>query len=120
MALHLNIAEEFSPVPVGRYKTDGDKSGQVFREECLYPKIRDAMKKQTILIVDFTGMYGLSSSFLEEAFGGLVREKGLNSADILRVLRFRPEESYFDLYIDLTKGYINKAKPARTKTEHYA
>ena len=120
MTLRLNIAEEFSPVPVGRYRTDGDKSGEVFREECLYPKICDAKDRKTILIVDFTGMYGLSSSFLEEAFGGLVRENGFTSDEILKMLRFHPEKSYFDLYINLTKGYISKAKPTKAKTERYA
>ena len=120
MALRLNIANDFSPVPVGRYRTDGDKSGEAFRDDILYPKIRAAKEKQTILEVDFTGMYGLSSSFLEEAFGGLVREKGLNPDEILRMLKFLPEKSYFDLYIKLTKKYINDAKPTEPEAEHFA
>ena len=120
MALHLNIAKEFSPVPVGRYRSDGDNSGQAFRDDILYPKICAAIKNQDTLKVDFTGIHGLSSSFLEEAFGGLVREKGLNPDEILRILIFLPEKSYFDAYIKLTKKYINKARPMEPEAEHFA
>ena len=109
MTLCINIAKEFSPVPIGRHRIDGDKSGEAFREDILYPKIRVAMEKQEILEIDFDGMYGLPSSFLEEAFGGLVREKKLNSDDILRTIKFRPKKSHFDLYIELIKEYIKKA-----------
>ena len=120
MTLRLNIAKEFSSVPVVRYVKDGDKSGEEFREKFLYPRICDAMNKKIILEVDFEGMHGLSSSFLEEAFGGLVREKGLSPDDIIRLLRFLPKKSYFDLYIKLTKEYINKAKPTESEPAHYA
>ena len=112
MALHLNIAKEFSPVPIGRYKDDGDKSGEVFRDKFLYPKISEAQKKNEKLEVDFTGMYGLSSSFLEEAFGGLVREYNLNPDDLLDIIVFLPKKSHFDLYIGLAKEYIKEAKQA--------
>ena len=114
MTLRLIISTEFSPVPIGRHREDGDKSGEAFREDILYPKICEAMKKQELLEVDFTGMYGLSSSFLEEAFGGLVREKRLNPDDVLRTIKFLPENSHFDLYINLTKEYIKEAVSTST------
>ena len=109
MTLHINIAKEFSPVPIGRYRADGDKSGEAFREDILYPKIFIAIKKQESLKIDFTGMYGLASSFLEEAFGGLVRKHHLSPDEVLRTIQFLPKESHFDLYIDLTKQYIKEA-----------
>ena len=112
MTLRINIAEEFSPVPIGRYRDDGEKSGEAFREDILYPRIQVALEKQEILEIDLTGMYGLASSFLEEAFGGLVREKGLNSDDILRTIKFLSEESHFDLYIECAKECIKNAKVA--------
>ena len=110
MALRLNIAQDFSPVPIGRYRTDGNKSGEVFREELLYPRIRSALDKGESLEVDFTGMMGLNASFLEEAFGGLVREHDdLTSEKILQAIKFLPENSYFDTYIEVTKEYIQEA-----------
>ena len=111
MALHINIAKDFSPVPMGRYKADGDKSGQVFREKLLLPKIQAALAKKEFLNIDFTGMYGVHSSFLEEAFGGLVRHHKLNPEDVLKTIVFLPEKSHFDLYIELAKEYIREAKP---------
>ena len=111
MAFRINIAKDFSPVPIGRYREDGDKSGETFRDDILYPKIRAALDKQDILEVDFTDMSGLSSSFLEEAFGGLVRKHHLNPDEVLKTIKFLPEKSHFDLYIDLTKGYIKEAIP---------
>ena len=111
MALHINIAKDFSPVPMGRYKADGNKSGEVFRKKVLLPKIRIALANNDILKVDFTDMYGVHASFLEEAFGGLVRNHGLNPEDVLKTIVFLPEKSHFDLYINLTKKYIREAKP---------
>lgn len=109
MAMVLKVASEFSPVPIGRYKGDSDKSGEVFREDFLFPRISEAMKQGDVLIVDLEGMEGLSSSFLEEAFGGLVRENKLSPEDVLRTLKFKPENSYFDPYIENTKKYIREA-----------
>ena len=111
MAFRINIAKDFSPVPIGRYRGDGDKSGETFRDDILYPKILAALDKQDILEVDFTDMSGLSSSFLEEAFGGLVRKHHLNPDEVLKTIKFLPEKSHFDLYIELTKEYIKEATP---------
>lgn len=112
MTLRINIAEDFSPAPIGRYRTDSDTSAEAFREDILYPKICIAIEKREFLEIDLTGIFGLASSFLEEAFGGLVREKGLNSDDILRTIKFLSQERHFDLYIDIAQQYIKKAGDA--------
>lgn len=52
------------------------------------------------------GMKGLSASFLEEVFGGLVSETELSSEQVRQVLRFTPEDNYLKLYIDIIKSYI--------------
>lgn len=66
----ISIAEEFSPSPAGRYLTDGPFPGEKFREEFLMPALRDFGD----VTVDLDGTAGFGSSFLEEAFGGLVRK----------------------------------------------
>ncbi len=74
----IRICEDFTDTPGGRYITEGDFSGELFRNKILYPKLQEANGDK--LIVDFDGCYGFGTSFLEEAFGGLVREyniKGL-------------------------------------------
>jgi hypothetical protein len=66
----VNVARDFSKYPAGRYNEDGPASGQAFREKFLIP----ALKENKKLTIEFDGTRGYGSSFLEEAFGGSVRE----------------------------------------------
>jgi len=74
----ISIAKEYSVTPAGRYYTDGTYSGQRFREEFLYP----ALQEYDQVVIDLDNTLGYGSSFLEEAFGGLIREKGMQFDDI--------------------------------------
>ncbi|MHB8580512.1 MAG: STAS-like domain-containing protein [Ignavibacteriaceae bacterium] len=65
----IKVASDFSRYPAGRYADDGPFSGQRFREEFLRP-VLDA---NDTAIIELDGVRGYGSSFLEEAFGGLVR-----------------------------------------------
>ena len=67
--MKLGIAEMFSPFPGGRFRSDGPFSGQEFREDHLAPALHRGDK----VIVGLDGVKGLPPSFLEEAFGGLIR-----------------------------------------------
>jgi hypothetical protein len=69
--LIISVARDFSKFPAGRFNEDGDFSGQRFREQLL---IRGLSKAERV-IVELDGTAGYGSSFLEEAFGGLVRLK---------------------------------------------
>ncbi len=86
----INIAKDFSRYPAGRNIGDGPWSGAKFREEYLIP----ALEKDCDVEVILDGTRGYGSSFLEEAFGGLVRRgyvaikdrlKFNTSSDSLRV-----------------------------------
>ena len=74
----INFAKDFTRFPAGRYRKHGDCTGQVFREDHLVPALRGNER----VIVDFTDVFGVPSSFAEEAFGGLIREEGLCLNDI--------------------------------------
>ncbi len=74
----ISIASAFSRVPAGRFRTDGPYSGERFRDDFLLPPLIDGQQ----VIVDFDGARGYGSSFLEEAFGGLVR-KNVVSPDVI-------------------------------------
>lgn len=76
------IAEEFSPSPIGRYRSDSDTSGEAFRLDLLVPALREFDKVTVVL--DGTDGYG--SSFLEEAFGGLIREHNYTEAELKQKL----------------------------------
>lgn len=64
----INV-KDFSKYPGPRYIRLGDFSGEEFRDNILIP----ALKQDGEVTVNFDGVYGYGSSFLEEAFGGLVR-----------------------------------------------
>ena len=70
MTERVNVAKEFSRYPAGRYFADGDFTGQAFRTKFLVP----ALKRKQQIVVELDGVRGYGSSFLEEAFGGLVRD----------------------------------------------
>ncbi|MDV3468995.1 STAS-like domain-containing protein [Stenotrophomonas sp. C3(2023)] len=68
----IDISRDFSRVPAGRHKIDSDHSGEVFRDNLLAPALRQYEHVKVVL--DDTEGFG--SSFLEEAFGGLIRYCG--------------------------------------------
>ena len=105
--LKIKIAEEFSDSVGTRYISEGEYSGEEFRESLLKPKFKEAVEKECKLTVDFDGGYGYPTSFLEEAFGGLVRNSTYGKKDILSRLDFISEDE--TSLIDTIKEYINNA-----------
>lgn len=96
------IAKDFSAAPGPRRKSDGSYSGEALREILL-----DFLDNSAdIITIDFDGTRGYSSSFLEEAFGGLLRA-GRSKEELANRLRFK---SINDLSIALeVTDYINMA-----------
>ena len=76
----IKIATDFTKSPGGRYISEGSYSGEQFRKEILLKKYYEAKEQDCELVVDLDGCYGFPTSFLEESFGGLVRE--VKSRDI--------------------------------------
>lgn len=72
MLKKIDLGEDFSTTPGGRYKADGKFSGEEFREKFLVP----ALNNGDHISVDLDNVLGVCSGFLEEAFGGLVRIYG--------------------------------------------
>jgi hypothetical protein len=75
----VKIASDFTRFPSGRYKKGGGTSGEAFRERFLEKPLRDG----EVVTVDFDGTIGYGSSFLEEAFGGVVRALKMPSQFVL-------------------------------------
>jgi hypothetical protein len=112
MPILINVTEDFSETPGGRYeKTENCFSGERFREDVLIPKYEEATSKQVKLIVNLDGGYGYVASFLEEAFGGLVRS-GYDKSDVLERLEFISREES-SIKNDIVR-YIEKAIPGRS------
>lgn len=81
----VHVAKDFSRYPAGRVFADGPYNGQLFRQRFL----ESAIRAQKSLTIELDGVRGYGSSFLEEAFGGLVRSTGLEPASVLNLLELR-------------------------------
>lgn len=84
----VNIAKDFTRFPSGRYKKSGSTSGEAFREKFLQP----ALERGEIIVVNFDGTVGYGSSFLEEAFGGVVRALRLEPQFVLEHLQLHSSD----------------------------
>lgn len=84
----ISVSTDFSRMPAGRHTTDGLYSGQRFREQFLVPNLGVGPDP---LIVDLDGAMGYGSSFLEEAFGGLIRD-GFTQAEVRQWLVIRSSD----------------------------
>jgi hypothetical protein len=82
----IKISKDFRYAPGPRLIREGINSGQEFREKILRDAVRKAIANNEKLVVDLDGTAGYGRSFLEEAFGGLIREDRIPYADIVRVL----------------------------------
>jgi hypothetical protein len=100
----IEIARDFSPVPLGRLKADGRFSGEALRE-LLLRALRHSTAKVCVIL---DGTEGYGCAFLEEAFGGLVREGHYTPqelADRLEVVaKSRPYRIYADEIWDFIKA----------------
>ncbi|MEB0308340.1 STAS-like domain-containing protein [Pseudomonas sp. 10B1] len=97
------ISKEFSEYPAGRYRADGAFSGEVFRDDLLIPKLTDF----DVVEINLDGSMGYGSSFLEEAFGGLVRIRNFTKEILHKKLRFNYKED--PLVIEEIWHYIDTA-----------
>lgn len=102
----IRIATDYSDTPLGRYKTDGEFSGERFRDEVLGP----ALLQNDKVIVDIDDVEGFGSSFLEEAFGGLVRKGIITAEELKKKLEITYRNKDFRIYHDLIWKYVSEAK----------
>lgn len=103
----LKLSRDFSPTPGPRYPSEGKHSGEEFRQKILVPMLRQAQKANVELLVDLDGPAGYGTSFLEESFGGLIREDKFPLSALKAVLRFKSDEE--PVLIDEINEYMNDA-----------
>ncbi len=101
----ISIAEDFSKVPVGRFRDDGEWSAERFREDLLIPALKKADKKHPV-IVNINGVEGYSASFLEEAFAGLIGGE-YTREDIQEKLQIEADDTY-DIYKKIILTYLKE------------
>lgn len=98
----INISEQFSRSPAGRYIKDGPYSGEAFRTGLLVPALNEAEEVE----VQLDGALGFGSSFLEEAFGGLVRVEHVSKHTLEKKLKI---SSRLKIYEKKIWKYISDA-----------
>lgn len=106
--MKISIATEFSEYPAGRYNSDGPYNATRFRQEILVPALKSASQRGEPVIVLLDGVGAYSSSFLEEAFGGLAREEGMTKK-LLGLLEIQAmDPAYFSAQLD-AQQYLRAA-----------
>lgn len=83
--MKLIVAERFYRRPLGRDRSQGTYTGEAFREDLLVPTLKKLSKNEK-LEIDFTGVTMNGSSFLEESFGGLVRNHNYTYEELKDIL----------------------------------
>lgn len=98
----VNVAKDYTKYPGGRYRKHGKGSGQEFREVYLEPSL--SQDKSVTVFLD--GVAGYPASFLEEAFGGLVR-KGFKIERLQDLLKIKAKDPLYKTYADKAWQYIS-------------
>ncbi|WP_455808003.1 STAS-like domain-containing protein [Pseudomonas koreensis] len=101
----IDVGADFSDMPFGRDKKDGDDNGYRFRKEFLLK----ALDEYQHVIIDLRGVLSCPSSFTDEAFAGLVIYEDFTKEDVLKRISFITD--YESIKKNITK-YIMEAKPA--------
>lgn len=103
------FCDEFTNRPGAEYRYYGDNSGQEFQEEHLRYWVRQALKEEKKLVIDFAGVYGLPFTFIRGAFGHLQYDvfaaEGINLKDVIHVINSGINE---DEYTKKLQDKVNK------------
>ncbi len=105
----IDLARDFSPYPAGRFSADGQYSGEAFREDKLVPALEKLIAggSDEKLVINIDGVRAFGSSFLEEAFGGLLRLGLFSKEEVLRridVQSTKPNLSFYkNMILDIIR-----------------
>lgn len=101
--INYSIAKEYTDIPGPRHISEGQFSGEDFRETVLIPLVEKAKLQNEKILIDLDGGYGYPTSFLEEAFGGLIRK--LKDKRIVGMFEFKSDEE--PAIIEEVKQYLS-------------
>lgn len=100
----ISLARDFTRHPGPRFVRQGPFSGEAFRKVLVR-----ALNEADHVTVDLSGTSGIGSSFIDEAFGGLISNEGFAQDDVRRRVSVKSDsdESYL---IDFEES-IRRATP---------
>lgn len=76
--MQINVVKDFYPRPKWRYRDEGEGSGEAFRDD----RLVQALRTNSVVIVNLTGYNRYGPSFISEAFGGLIRTSGFKIEEL--------------------------------------
>lgn len=109
----IEIATVFSAYPAGREEADGPYNGQRFQREILLDALKSAVAEGGKVVVSLNGLMSCGSSFLEEAFGGLIRDQHLTREEVSSHLDVVYSSPRLKRFHDAIYRYIKEAKPQK-------
>ncbi|MFF7063580.1 STAS-like domain-containing protein [Pseudomonas sp. NPDC008258] len=102
----FNVAK-YTDTPIGRNSLDGPKNGADYRDNVIVPALSDY---QTIKL-DFSETIGTTPSFLEEIFGGIIRDRILSPTELKRrvivISKYESVKRNIIKYIDEAAAKLN-------------
>ena len=107
----LRVSEEFSSTPGGRSRSMGPDSGEAFREHLV--KILRKKPPETVEVI-LDGAEGYGSSFLEEAFGGLIRLRLISPKEAFDRVKIVGVSPKFQSYAIEANEYMREAAKGLT------
>jgi hypothetical protein len=102
----ISVARDFSPHPGPRYVRQGPHSGEAFRK-----RLVQLLRRFDRVLVDLDGTSGYGSSFLDEAFGGLVSKEGFTADQVRRRVELKSDED--ETYVEEVCEAIALATPQK-------
>lgn len=94
------IATDFSKSPFGRSTEDGTYNGTRFRELFLKKWVAECLESNETLEIDLDDLdIPMTSSFMEESFGGLVRFGYASKEKLKEILSFRSTDPSYEFEI---------------------
>ena len=87
----FKVVKEFSRTPSARVAKEGRFPGTDLRSK-ITPLIRKALQDKKKFLIDLDGASGYGTSFLEEVFGGLIREEHFKYKELVSCLEIKTDE----------------------------
>lgn len=107
--ININV-KDFSTSPGPRYVKQGEYSGELFYHQILNSAFLQGYNEDKDVIINLDGVDGYMSSFLDEAFGNLVFDFGIEEVQKrLKFISFE-EPEWIDMIVNDTYSEWNKRR----------
>lgn len=101
----ITIGKDYARVPGGRFSKYGPFSGEDFRENVLAPAL--LTNEKVVVYLDDTATY--MGSFLEEAFGGLIRQDHFSPSELSKKLSVQAKADRYAIYVRMVEQFLQDA-----------